>query len=180
MKIATAGRSVSICANERCGQTFTRQRGVAQYRDSGHNTGLSLLPDLREGASRAEATRRRRAERDQGTLMPRHQADPRRSRRWPHLLARGGVGHHRRRAQAGPQDVRHPRGSRTVLRTVKAMTSFPGQGHVRRLGRPLAGTQGAGGTPEHHGRLPQRPVAPARKPSAICVSRTSPRKTLSA
>lgn len=67
MKIATAGRSVSICANERCGQTFTRQRGVAQYRDSGHNTGVIYCSRT---CAKAQAERRRRArrraERDQG------------------------------------------------------------------------------------------------------------------
>ncbi len=59
LKVVTAGRSIRTCANERCEQVFTRQRGRTRYRNSGHDTGV-LYCSHRCAKATAERARRAR------------------------------------------------------------------------------------------------------------------------
>lgn len=59
-KIATEGRQVRTCANERCTKQFTRQRGRAKYANSGHSSGVLYCSHQ---CAKAQSERVRRARR---------------------------------------------------------------------------------------------------------------------
>ena len=123
-------RRALVCANERCNRLFTRQRGRAQFENTGHSSGVIYCSNL---CAKAQAERVRRARKraekprlppaDPGpTDAPPRQADPR--DQGPGAQARG------RSASRSPKGGRAQAGHQTTFDTYEEAEQFYAQAQL--------------------------------------------------